>query len=66
LSKSGAKVLYFLHVAVQQSQFSRDTFKLGGFYGQPDVNLVKDSVQTVVPSLLGTAVERLEPGLQTA
>jgi hypothetical protein len=51
---------------VQQSQFSRDTFKLGGFYGQPNVNLVKDSVQTVVPGLLGTAVERLEPGLQTA
>ncbi|MEQ1819657.1 MAG: hypothetical protein ABL871_13705 [Terricaulis sp.] len=66
MSKSGAKVSYFLHVAVQQSQFSRDTFKLGGFYSQPNVNLVKDSVQTVVPSFLRTALQRLELCSQSA
>ncbi|MEQ1493081.1 MAG: hypothetical protein ABL932_21255 [Terricaulis sp.] len=58
--------MYFLHVAVQQSHFSRDTFKLGGFNSQPNVNLVKDSVQTLVSSLLRTALKRIEFGLQPA
>ena len=64
MSKTGAKVLYFLHVAVQQSHFPRDPLKLGGFYSQPDVNLMKDSVQPLVSGLLGAAVQRFKPGFE--